>query len=255
MRYLLATVFLTADVLAGGTPLPHRVPDVIESQVAGRPAWVAADVAFGEDGRLRSDLFAEHWRRAIDRYLADKEKRRNAATTEADRDECATRIGHMIEQAAPTATIDHLIQYSRAIVTGTVVEAREGFLFGSPGTLAAIDVETWLKNVDGAAQTVFLFHPSARIRTPHGTICGAPVRPAPTPSAGDRLMLFAYLKPIGEGVSIFAVEPSSQMVLRGSQVEQLPDAIRRSIGEEWTEIVSFVRRHPAIKIVPKPEMQ
>lgn len=253
----LLLIVLSPTLSAGaGDPLhTSRVPDLIESQVPATPAWVAADVAFGADGTLRSDLFAEATRRSVQRYLTNKEARRQAATTAEDRDECAIRLGRMVAQAAPTATADDLIRYSRAIFSGTVTAIREGFLFGSPGTLVAIDVETWLKNDATERRSVFLFHPSARIRTPNGTICSAPVIDAPSPSAGDRLMVFAYLQPVGEGVAVYRVEAAKQMVLHGRNMKHTPEAIREHARDSWKEMVDFVRKHPATKAVNDAEVQ
>ncbi|HEY0144486.1 MAG TPA: hypothetical protein VGF48_26620 [Thermoanaerobaculia bacterium] len=233
---ILVAMVLSSAVHAGEARRA-TVPDIIQSEVASTPAWVAASVALADDGTLRGDLFAEATRRSIARYLKSNEGRA----------ECATTLGRVADQAASTRSASDLITNARSLFSGTVLDAREGFLFGSPGTLVAVEVEEWVKG--GVQAPVFLFHPYARIRTPHGVICAVPVAAAPAPSNGDRVMIFAYTHPVGLGAAIFRIEAARQMVLRGRAAEHTPEAIRRELGNsrEWRDLVEFVRTHPGVK--------
>ena len=151
-----------------------RVPDVIESEIPGvAPAWVAADIAVASDGNLRADLFDAGSIASIRRYLNNQAARRKAARTEAERDECAVTLGRTLEQFSSTASADHLVTNSSYIIRASVAGLREGFLFGTPGTLIALDGDEWLKreNADVSERPAYLFFPNARISTPRGTIC------------------------------------------------------------------------------------
>ena len=251
--FTLLFMFGLAAEMEAGPAGQSRIPDVIESDVPGvAPAWVAADIALAADGNLRSDLFQEATVRDIRRYLDNKEVRRQSARTEADRDECATTRGAHLEQFSSTASTDNLVTNSSYIINASVADLREGFLFGSPGTLIALDVAEWLKqeNVDVRRRPAYLFFPSARISTPHGTICAKPWPPVPTPAKNDHVLLFSYLRPIGLNAAIFQVEAAKQMILTGRAATHLPEVMRRDIApsSDFAEVVAFVRRHPGTTV-------
>jgi hypothetical protein len=245
---LLLILGATAAMAVGPTG-ESRVPDVIESEVPGvPPAWVAANIALAPDGNLRSHLFLEASISTIRNYF--NEKARQSTNTTADPDECSVTLGQALEQFSSTATTDNLVSNSSYIISASVADLREGFLFGNPGTLIALDVADWLKheNDEVRQRPAYLFFPSARITTPHGTICAKPWPHVPTPAKGDQLLVFSYLGPVGINAAIFQIRPSKQLILDGPAAKYLPEAMRPKAGAslDFAETVALVRRNPGI---------
>lgn len=167
---MLCRALLPAILIALATEIPgqHAVPEIIKNERADAvPVWVSADVALTSSGDLRSDVMPTHRTNEFRRRLEQKVGK----TKETEI--CDTTTSHITEIYVSTASAADLVRNSRYIFRGAVRALGEGFFFGSPGTLIAVDPEQWLKHETHEVldRPLFFFFSRAAIATPHGTIC------------------------------------------------------------------------------------
>jgi hypothetical protein len=250
----LAAVALAADGAA--ERLPSGVPDIIENERAGlAPVWVSAEAALDAAGDLRSDIIASHkaieLRRRLERNAATKGTRIESEAA----DGCDTTTSYVSPHFSSTASADDLVKNSRYIFSGSVTDLRQGFYFGSPGTLLAVRPKQWLKHETEAVieRPIYIFFSQAKIKTPHGTICSTPVPRVPRPSVGDEILIFAYHQPLGRDAGVFELRPDQQMSFEGSAGTYVPKALLGAPNSNLATIVTSIREHPRIGERPGPQ--
>lgn len=54
--------------------------------------------------------------------------------------------------------------------------------------------------------------------------------PAPMPSIGDDILIFAHGRPSGYDAAVFDIRPDKQMVFEGSDGAYVPQALRGSLA-------------------------
>lgn len=220
-----AAVALAALWLATSVPdlIPYHRPEV------AHPVWVAAEEAVAEDGSLRLDLFSPSARVSLRGVLA--------ANVDG---QCNRYLGEPISlNQVSDRTLDEVVASASIIVSGTVAEARQGFLAGVPGTLVAIHDTTRLKAVKllSSGDVLYVFFPTARIETKQGPICGAPpARAIAVPESGDRLIAFLIGGPVDQRAAILSVDVTRHLLVQPRNAEtfnhgflaaQLPAEARR----------------------------
>lgn len=229
------------------------IPDVIPYQRAdvAHPVWVAAEEAVAEDGALRLELFSQSARVSLRGVLAANAN-----------GQCNRYLGEPISlNQSPDRTLDDVVASASIIVSGTVADARQGFLAGVPGTLVAIRDTTRLKAVKSVSSgdVLYVFFPTARIETKDGPICGGPpVRTIAVPKSGDRLIAFQIGAPVDQRAAILSVDVTRHLLVQprtakafnpGSLSAQLPADARR-----FDVAVERIRNHPAIRSVAQSRL-
>lgn len=160
--------------------------------------WIAAEDAIDASGRLRPEVLGHRI----------SSLRTNAALNGYD--ECRVFVGTIPDNFKARGSLQELTANAAAIVSGHVVDIREGFLSGEPGSLLKLSA-TWLKGMPTAE--TYLFFPLARIRTAEGLVCAQPVGEFDVPHVGDRFVAFAMYSPVvAEGQAIFHVNLARQVV-------------------------------------------
>jgi hypothetical protein len=224
---------------------PREIPATIPHPVAGMPpVWTAARAATDDAGLLRKDV--------VSRAVRNTLERRARQPQSIDLETCETEIVHPVEQFGRTDTIAGLIASSRTIVHARVVASEEGFLYGIPVTLIALDVIERLKSLDDVrTDRVYWAFPHARIKTPEGLVCGGGRKDAPIPTPGNEVVLFSFLKERPQG-SALRLHPHWQMVLRHTDGVYLPEAFRSSTakGASLEEVLSIVKKDSAVHVAP-----
>ena len=104
------------------------IPDIIRDG-QGAAAWVSASAAVDAGGELRAELFGDRVSSA----------RANARLNGASSDECRVFVGPTPEHDQSTASADDLVRNAKTIVSGRVLEIREGFYYGVPGSLIRLE--------------------------------------------------------------------------------------------------------------------
>ena len=246
MLHIVSLLLAAAAIVAGE---PARIPDIIEHERAGlSPVWVSAETAVDKSGDLRSDVIASH---RVNEFRKRLEK---AAVTPGTRigseaaDGCDTTTSYLSPLYLPTGSPDDLVKNSRYILSGSVTALREGFYFGSPGTLLAIRPTQWLKHETEAVveRSVYVFFSRAKIKTSQGTICSTPVPTVPMPTIGDDILIFAYYPPAGRDAAVFELRPDKQMYFHGPAGAYVPNGLRPMPSSDLATIVQSIRVHPQI---------
>jgi hypothetical protein len=132
LAFRLAALLLLASVGMADDCTP---PDLLWRRVMDQPAWVAADIAFDDQGDLRHDLFVNGAGDTMDRNRAENADGR-----------CHFFLGPVSEGFVHNRTIEELIDDSKAIVAGTLSGSRPGFYANQPGTLYTVTVAAILEN-------------------------------------------------------------------------------------------------------------
>lgn len=240
-------VALAALWLATSVPglIPYQRADVTH------PLWVAAEEAVAEDGTLRLDLFSQSARVSLRGVLA--------ANTDG---ECNRYLGEPISlNQVSDRTLDDLVASASIIVSGTVSDARQGFLAGVPGTLVAIHDTTRLKAVKSvsAGDVLYVFFPTARIETKQGPVCGEPpARATAVPESGDRLIAFLIGGPVDQRAEILSVDVTRHLLVQPRNAETFNQAFLAAQlpaeARQFDVAVERIRNHAAIRSVPKSRL-
>lgn len=176
--------------------------------------WIDVEDAVDANGRLRLEVLGP----------GVSPVRTNAALNRSG--ECRVFVGSIPDNFKPRGSLEELTANAEAIVRGHVVDIRQGFLGGTPGSLLKLSA-TWLKGTP-AAET-YLFFPLAKIETTEGLICAQPVGDFDVPHVGDRFVAFAMYSPVvAEGQAIFHVNLARQVVHEPRDGEpRLPVALKQ----------------------------
>lgn len=243
-----------ADVHAGAAL--SRIPDVIENERAGAvPVWVSAERAVEAEGNLRSDVIEPARVAELRRRLMEREKKPQGSKIDAEaEDPCDTTTSYIPEQFSATASTSDLVGNSQYIFSASVAAVGQGFYFGTPGSLLALDVKQRLKyeKRDALEQPVYIFFPQATIETAQGTICARPWPRMSMPAVGDQILIFAYSRPFGLNAGVFELRPDKQLLFEGRDGAYVPEALRHNDGRasSFSAIVETIRRHPKISEHP-----
>ncbi len=185
----------------------QTIPSTIPGP-GGRVVWVAADDAIDANGRFRTETLGQSIPSL--RKNAELNRKMAAKAAAAPDDECRVFVGSIPDNFKPKGSLEELTSNAEAIVTGRVVEIRQGFLGGSPGSLLKLSA-TWLKGTPSAE--TYLFFPLAKIKTAEGLVCAQPVGEFDVPHVGDRFVAFAMYSPVvADGQAIFHVNLARQVV-------------------------------------------
>lgn len=183
----LFVVLLALSALGYSQSSDANVPAELSDDA--RPvAWVAADVAIGPDGIIRSDKLKEYapfvQRDAAfaAREAGASERTQGVTTTSPCRTFLLTN-----PETAPTRTPEELASRAVTIVRGRIVGVREGFYFGMPGSLVRL-AGSFLRG--NPTDEIYLFYPTASIATADGMVCARPHERFGAPRVGDEVIVF-----------------------------------------------------------------
>jgi hypothetical protein len=241
MRYLTTALFVAAFLTAGLVSAHEnaRVPDILASSVPGAaPAWVSAEVAFDLKGNLREEVFAAGSPRSV---AGAKEKMRRSGVAGTTCEEFYS--SPPFELPVSGESVDALAASASDIVVGRVVATKGGFYLGIPGTLFALSVDEQLKGNDPARRTVrYFFLSDARIETPYGPICARTFSKVPTPSLGDRVLLFSTGGFSDREHDILPFDARKQILIEHEgQLAQPPDLVTPAGDGSFDRLVEAVR--------------
>jgi len=226
-----ALFILAAASLSFAKTPRAAIPDIIRD-AQGVPAWVSANAALDADGNLRAQLFGDRISSA----------QANARLNGTSSDDCRVFVGPAPEHYQSTGSVDDLVRNAKVIVSGRVLEIREGFYYGVPGSLIRLEASV-LKG--GPKPETLLFYQLARIRTSEGMICAKPLGEFTAPAANDRMLAFSMTEPLATPAGgILWVDTTRQLVhdsaggrkvfapapLRGEDATF--DTIERRVGAE-----------------------
>lgn len=245
-------IFIVSAATAGNVTHPTvTIPDTIASSVPhAKPVWVAADVAFDGTGHFRHEYFDDYVITMLDSFRAsERDEERKAGT--ADCVGSLSSTGQ--ERSVADNTVDDLAKNSSAILRGDVVSARQGFYFGQPGTLLAIQVASSLKRMSpvSSASVVYTFVQRARIDTPLGSLCANSFDAATTiPQVGDRLLLFAVYDPVDATHAIIPADVQRTVVIERAGQLRVPKAFEHLRARNLDDVVNAVKANPRIQDLP-----
>src|SRR5688500_14367138 len=114
--------------------MPGAVPATIMSEPgSGVTAWVSERLAIDDNGALSTSVLAEHDVERLNRAA-------NRPSQAAGDAPCKTTVGRVLHQTGDRGSVRELTESAHAVFTGRISAQEQGFLFGQPGTLFAIDV-------------------------------------------------------------------------------------------------------------------
>lgn len=240
-------VVLNGSVMAGDPPRPTPPSQVAKAYDARwtEPVWVPASAAFDSKGDLRNDLFDEATRKRFDRL-----RKKNSGA------ECEVFVGPPSELPHVSGSLDERTQRALAIAAGTVIEAEQGFYFGSPATAFAIHVDERLKAFGRAsrnAEIVRIVVNQAKITTAKGMVCSTPGTDARVPQVGDRVLVFAYVDPIDEDGRIFQVNPRADLIIERDNHLLLPSQFEGF--KALHDVLRAVRENPRVNQMPERQAE
>jgi hypothetical protein len=250
MRYLTTALFVAAFSAAAFVSAHEhaRVPDTLASSVPGAaPAWVSAEAAFDRKGNLREELFAAGGPRSIAR-AKEKMRQSGAAGTTCQEFYSSPPFGLPVSGES----VDALAASASNIVVGKVVATKGGFYLGIPGTLFALSVDEQLKGKDPARRTVrYFFLSDATIDTPYGPICARTFSKVPTPSLGDRVLLFSTGGFSDREQDVLPFDSRKQILIEHEGSVAQPPALLTPAGDgSFDRLVEAVRVSPRRTEVP-----
>lgn len=245
---LSTTLIVAAGALAAFADPPEIVPAADPSR--GAPAWVAESAAVGPGG-LNRDFFEPHELRSLQVSLeaAREEAARRGMDPNAS---CAiwstTTIDWM--NPRPNHTLQALVTHARAIYSGRVVGARQGFLSGRTGTLLEVEVDRSHRNPAGVSTParILVFYQYARIEVEGTLLCSQPERGDPPPEIGDRALVFAYRNtPSGSASDLSSdsilVPDDEELLFQRGGVLSLPRGVKDlPAGLTFDDLESLVTR-------------
>jgi hypothetical protein len=155
------------------------------------PVWVAAKIAFDEDGRLVPSLFLDDARRRLERVFRNP---KDPATG------CTKMPWIYQDHINPPdrTSLASAVATSALVVWGKVVAAEAGFERGELGQLLMVQPLEVLKGQSSSPPAFFyVFVPKGRFRFAGHEICKEDPRVV-EPEVGQELVLFPYHAPAGE---------------------------------------------------------
>lgn len=243
---MISEVMLLALIsIAAQNPPLVRLPEQIRISASGVSAWVAESVAVDDSGRLSASALDRH---DVERLtaVANRDMNSGTRTDSADREKpCEKSTGRVLHQFGTTNSIGELTQYAHAIFAGEVSASQQGFLFGEPGTLFAVEVSASAKGEVKRGDTVYLFYPFARISTVHGVICAQPLGTTTVPHPGDGLVLFPFLPAVGD-TPIYRLDPRRQLIVTRDGRTHVPENLTRELSPEATPTLIIEQVRSAI---------
>jgi hypothetical protein len=239
-----------------GTGKPVEIPRIIvASGASDLPGWVIETVAVDASGALSETVLREHDRQRLASAVNRRRRTETTSTEPAASDtQCETYIGRALHQPGTKGSIGELAHYAHTIFSGRIEAGAQGFFYGQPGTLFAIEITEAAKGKVRAGDVVYLFYPSARITTAGGVICAKPIGDATVPRVGDFVVAFPFLPPDRTDVQVFSLEPSEQLIVFRDGNAFVPAKLTRELSRSSTtpaSVLQRVRESPA----PLPEMQ
>lgn len=175
------------------------------------PAWVSAEQAFGEDGRLVADLFRPE---ALQRLNDLLYRPKDPATG------CTRMLWIEQEYVNPPdrSSLKAAIRSSQLIVLGKVVAREIGFERGELGQLLMIQpIERLKPNGGDLGRNYFVFVPAGRFQLGKLDICKEDPRVV-LPEIGDEVLLFPRDAPAGEAFLNLEYEGSLVVFTADDQV-------------------------------------
>ena len=206
VRIALAVIVTAyADLTCGQASA--AIPDTITAQDE-RLAWVSARRAVDESGHLKTDLVDSPALRA--NAQLNRKQRQAQANAAGAAEECRTFLGAYPEHFKSTRSLRDAATGAELIVSGRVLSIDEGFLHNQPGSLLRLSGSA-IKGT--ATEEIYVFYPSARIRTADGLVCARPVGDFQSPAVGDQLIVFS-MRPalITGGRTILSVDPPRELI-------------------------------------------
>ena len=232
-KAILSAVVCSLLICPIGASGDTLIPEVSISIRDGRPLWIAEEMAFDDNGDLKLDLFT-----AAARYRFDIHRASNLS-------ECRVFAGAGTDgEVTAPKSLETLAEFSRSIISGKVVAARQGFFAGRPGTLFAVDVQDRLKNPvkDRAKTRVLLFVGAATITTVRGLICAKDFSIVSVPTLGDRVLFFSYYEPFDADGEIYAVDTKHQLIVQTKSGLAAPVALSEETKSlDFEQVVGRVR--------------
>jgi hypothetical protein len=115
-----------------------QVPDLLQ-RANGDLIWISASAATDEAGRLKNGLLQSHASGIRDAITRPQVGQPSAAPNSAPPpNRCGIYFGEPPGNTDDPKTPDELVRTALSILSGRVVDAKEGFLWGSPGSLLLV---------------------------------------------------------------------------------------------------------------------
>lgn len=218
-----------------------------------RPVFIAASDMFAADGQF-SSVVPGHWQESIRHNVA-----RNEAHRRANRGISAETAGEPcggvyfaeadVESLVIRDSAKTTIENAQAIISGRIRTVIPGFFDASPGSLLELDELTQIKTsvpYRHIGNRLYLRHPYANFRAGNASFCAETRRGSLVPTAGDRVLLFAFAEPYDpSGTFIYSflndliIEPSATGRL------QVPELLE-VVANETDNFDTVVRRVRAL---------
>jgi hypothetical protein len=219
----LAFAALPARTAHAAKPLQAPLVADRANSTSSVPLWVSARVAFGPDGKLRTDLFTASSLRILNNNLS-----KNFGS------DCREALGSPpLEDFVARDSFDDLVAGALSIIEGHVISTDTGFLNGIPGTLVSIQpAETYKSNGHLATQgNIHVFVGEATIPTRTGVICSRTFSNVPTPAIGDDVVVFASVDPMDTERRILVLDERKQLVVH--HLAHLYRPLLATKGDAW----------------------
>jgi hypothetical protein len=214
---------------------------------ADLPVWVSADAAFGEDGKLDSELFLPGAGRRLEELL---HRPKNPATGCLE----MTWIEQEYVNPPDRSSLPAALRSSELVVWGEVVAASVGFERGDLGQLLQIRPIEVLRSRIGDEKLPFyyVFVPAGRLRFAGFEVCKIDPRVV-VPEMGEEVVIFAHHATAGESylnleyegsLAAFALDGKSRLprILVGAGAQ------REAPGK--SELIAEIRSLAAVMPVP-----
>ena len=220
--------------------LAAEPPSVILSRTDGgtaRPIFIAASAMITADG-TPSAIVPEDWRVRQQRLSATVARLRSQHRAEVSALSVPTsavtcRDGMMLEtQLEPLVdrhNVHDSIANARAIVTGTIKSVTPGFFYGDPASLIELSDLDKLKldaSYSSVRDSIYLRLPYAQFVTGGTEYCRESAPGSYVPHAGDRLLVFAYDKPLdADGTLVYSTSGDVIAQSIGETVVRIPKSL------------------------------
>jgi len=198
-------------------------PEILKSTNPNRktPLWVSLSKAVTGEGKL-SEVY-------LDKYaLRDLQRpRRNGprtATADGRRDETPCFGERPAEIAAPSKTLADLSRNAHTIIEGRIVQRTLGFFEDRPGALLTVRVDEQLQRDDTYAslREYLVYYPDAVFDVGSAAYCIRPATHPARPRIGDRVLVFAYGRPIYSPGWLIYGQASNHLIFQTAAGELVP---------------------------------
>lgn len=174
--------------LGGATDASGEVPDSLTSARTGQPVWRSLATA-ASDGAMQWELFSDVERHVIGLQVSQGRKLLQGRDAEAD---ACLEIEPLIGDVPIFETLTETAAHSAAVYSGSVTDAKSGFLGSLLGTVYEVSIDQDLKGgTVPVPRQVLFFYPAAEARVEGVFLCPTGFRDRARPALGGRLLLFA----------------------------------------------------------------